>query len=116
MDQAAPGAGPGPPWRSVHRPATCQVEHPACRERAPRAAQEEDHLGDLLDPAEPAHRDLGLDPLNKPVFIGDTVTVTYRIDRFDATKRRTFAKVDVTNQDGELVAIADHLLQWVRNE
>ena len=52
----------------------------------------------------------------KPVFIGDTVTVSYRIDRFDAAKRRTFAKAEVKNQDGELVAIADHLLQWVRNE
>ena len=52
----------------------------------------------------------------KPVFIGDTVTVSYRIDRYDATKRRTFAKAEVTNQDGELVAVTDHLLQWVWNE
>ena len=44
------------------------------------------------------------------------VTVSYRIERFDATKRRTFAKAEVTNQEGELVAVADHLLQWVRNE
>ena len=61
---------------------------------------------------------VGMDRLRflKPVFIGDTVTVSYRIDRFDATKRRTFAKAKIRNQDGELVAIADHLLQWVRNE
>ena len=61
---------------------------------------------------------VGMDRLRflKPVFIGDTITVSYRIDRFDATKRRTFAKAEVRNQDGELVAIADHLLQWVRNE
>ena len=60
---------------------------------------------------------VGMDRLRflKPVFIGDTVTVSYRIDRFDATKRRTFAKAEVRNQDGELVAIADHLLQWVKN-
>ena len=51
----------------------------------------------------------------KPVFIGDTVTVSYRIERFDAAKRRTFARAAVTNQDGALVAIADHLLQWVGN-
>ena len=51
----------------------------------------------------------------KPVFIGDTVTVSYRIDRFEATKRRTIAKAEVTNQHGELVAVTDHLLQWVRN-
>ena len=61
---------------------------------------------------------VGMDRLRflKPVFIGDTVTVSYRIEGFDATKRRTAAKVELTNQDGELVAVADHLLQWVRNE
>ena len=60
---------------------------------------------------------VGMDRLRflKPVFIGDTVTVSYRIDRFDATKRRTFARAELTNQDDELVAVADHLLQWVRN-
>ena len=52
----------------------------------------------------------------KPVFLGDTVTVSYRIDRFDDSKRRTIARAEVTNQEGELVAVADHLLQWVRNE
>lgn len=61
---------------------------------------------------------VGMDRLRflKPVFIGDTVTVSYRIDAFDATKRRTVAKAELTNQDGELVAVADHLLQWVSNE
>ena len=61
---------------------------------------------------------VGMDRLRflKPVFIGDTVTVSYRIDRFDATKRRTFARAELTNQDDELVAVADHLLQWVRND
>ena len=46
----------------------------------------------------------------KPVFTGDVVTVSYRIERYDTVKRFTFAKVEVTNQDGELVAGADHLL------
>ena len=60
---------------------------------------------------------VGMDRIRflKPVFIGDTVTVSYRIERFDDTKRRTFAKAEVTNQDGDLVAVADHLLQWVGN-
>ena len=52
----------------------------------------------------------------KPVFIGDTITVSYRVERFDPAKQRTFARAEVTNQDGELVAVADHLLQWVGNE
>ena len=75
-------------------------------------------IADTRDGAEETPVAVGMDRLRflKPVFIGDTVTVSYRIDRFDATKRRTFAKVEVTNQDGELVAVADHLLQWVRNE
>jgi len=45
----------------------------------------------------------------KPVFIGDTVTVTYRIEAVDLEKQRTISKVEVTNQDGELVAIATHI-------
>ena len=75
-------------------------------------------IADTRESTEETPVAVGMDRLRflKPVFIGDTVTVTYRIDRFDATKRRTFARADVTNQDGELVAIADHLLQWVRNE
>ena len=44
------------------------------------------------------------------------MTVSYRIDRFDAAKRRTIAKAALKNQDDELVAVADHLLQWVSNE
>ena len=74
-------------------------------------------IADTRDGAEETPVAVGMDRLRflKPVFIGDTVTVSYRIDRFDATKRRTFAKVEVTNQDGALVAVADHLLQWVKN-
>ena len=75
-------------------------------------------IADTRDGAEETPVAVGMDRVRflKPVFIGDTVTVSYRIERFDATKRRTFAKAGVTNQDGELVAVADHLLQWVRNE
>ena len=74
-------------------------------------------IADTRDGAEETPVAVGMDRLRflKPVFIGDTVTVSYRIDRFDGTKRRTFATVEVTNQDGELVAVADHLLQWVGN-
>lgn len=49
-----------------------------------------------------------------PVFIGDTVTVTYQISQIDLEKRRTQATVRVTKQTGELVAVADHLLKWVK--
>jgi len=54
---------------------------------------------------------LGYDRIRfiKPVFIGDTVTVTYRIEEIDIEKQRTISKVEVTNQRGDLVAIATHI-------
>lgn len=51
-----------------------------------------------------------------PVFLGDTVTVTYTIKEIDEERRRTRAQVDVHNQSGVLVAVAEHLLKWVQNE
>ena len=75
-------------------------------------------IADTREGAQETPVAVGMDRVRflKPVFIGDTVTVSYRIDRYDDAKRRTVAKAEVTNQDGELVAVADHLLQWVKNE
>ena len=50
-----------------------------------------------------------------PVFFGDTVTVTYTIASIDKEKLRASADIKITNQDGVLVAVATHLLKWVRN-
>jgi 3-hydroxybutyryl-CoA dehydratase len=50
-----------------------------------------------------------------PVFIGDTVTVTYRIAEVDPQRRRSRAEIEVTNQDGTLVAVGQHLMKWVAN-
>lgn len=50
-----------------------------------------------------------------PVFLGDTVTVTYRIAEIDPARRRSRADIEVVNQDGTLVAVAQHILKWVRN-
>jgi acyl dehydratase len=47
------------------------------------------------------------------VFIGDTVTVTYEIAERDEAARTSFAKVTVTNQRGEVVAAATHILKVV---
>ena len=60
---------------------------------------------------------LGYDRIRfiKPVFIGDTVTVTYTIAELDPDKRRSRAKVEVVNQDGVTVAVAEHILAWVKN-
>lgn len=49
-----------------------------------------------------------------PVFIGDTITVTYRVTEIDACKRESKAEVRVTAR-GELCAVATHILRWVPN-
>jgi 3-hydroxybutyryl-CoA dehydratase len=49
----------------------------------------------------------------KPVFIGDTVTVVYTIATINHEKRRTTAKIEISNQRGEVVAVGDHILKWV---
>ena len=61
---------------------------------------------------------VGMDKIRflAPVFLGDTVTVNYEIASINLERRRSVAKVEVKNQDDELVAVADHILQWVANE
>lgn len=60
---------------------------------------------------------LGYDRIRflKPVFIGDTVTVLYRIVGIDPARRRSVADILVVNQQGEEVAVANHVLKWVPN-
>jgi acyl dehydratase len=57
----------------------------------------------------------GYDRIRFPgaVFIGDTVTVTYEIAERDEAARKSFAKVTVTNQRNEVVAVATHILKVV---
>jgi 3-hydroxybutyryl-CoA dehydratase len=50
-----------------------------------------------------------------PVFIGDTVTLTYTIVEVDPHKRQSLADISVVNQRGELVTVASHILRWVKN-
>ncbi len=50
-----------------------------------------------------------------PVFIGDTITVTYRVESVDSFKRETRADISLRNQSGEMCAIATHILRWVPN-
>ncbi|MCI0474942.1 MAG: MaoC family dehydratase N-terminal domain-containing protein [Anaerolineales bacterium] len=49
-----------------------------------------------------------------PVFIGDTITVTYRVAEIDPLKRQSQADVRVEAR-GELCAVATHILRWVPN-
>ena len=51
----------------------------------------------------------------KPVFIGDTVTLTYTIAEVDPVKRQSLGDIEVINQNGELVSVARHVLRWVKD-
>lgn len=51
----------------------------------------------------------------RPVYIGDTITVQYRIAEVDPARRRSMAKISIRNQRDEEVAVAEHILKWVPN-
>ncbi|MEC8543310.1 MAG: MaoC/PaaZ C-terminal domain-containing protein [SAR324 cluster bacterium] len=51
----------------------------------------------------------------QPVFLGDTVTVTYKIIEIEHSRKRSYADIELINQNHELIAIAKHILQWVPN-
>lgn len=50
----------------------------------------------------------------KPVFIGDTVTIRYTVEKLDIERGRSVAKVEAFNQHEELVMIAEHIMKWVQ--
>jgi 3-hydroxybutyryl-CoA dehydratase len=49
----------------------------------------------------------------RPVFPGDTITVEYRIAERDSERNRFLSEITVTNQRGQVVAAAVHILQLV---
>jgi 3-hydroxybutyryl-CoA dehydratase len=49
----------------------------------------------------------------KPVYFGDTITVDYEISEVAAEKERLLSKIEVSNQKGELVMVATHIMQLV---
>lgn len=51
-----------------------------------------------------------------PVFFGDTVTLTYTVTAVDAERRRTIADIEAKKQNGETVAVATHILKWVKKD
>jgi 3-hydroxybutyryl-CoA dehydratase len=60
---------------------------------------------------------LGYDRIRfiKGVRLGDTITVTYTVADIDPKRRRARVNVQVTNQHAETVAVAEHILKWVKN-
>ena len=51
-----------------------------------------------------------------PVYIGDTVTLSYTIAEVDPVKRQSLTDIRVENQRGDLVAVARHILRWVKDQ
>jgi acyl dehydratase len=60
----------------------------------------------------------GYDRIRFPnaVFIGDTVTVTYAIAQRDEAAGKALSRVTCTNQRGEVVAAATHILKVVSDD
>ena len=48
-----------------------------------------------------------------PVYINDTVSVTYTVAEIDENRRRALSDIEVVNQRGETVAVAKHIIKWV---
>ncbi len=55
---------------------------------------------------------LGYDRIRfvKPVFIGDTITVTYEFISIDNNSKRSIADIKISNQDGELATVGQHII------
>ena len=49
----------------------------------------------------------------RPVYIGDTIAVTYTLREVDVADSKTYADVVVRNQRGETVAAAEHILHFL---
>lgn len=49
----------------------------------------------------------------RPVFVGDTLRVSYTVAEVDAERRRSVSDIHIADQNGTLVAVARHLMQWV---
>lgn len=49
-----------------------------------------------------------------PVFFGDTITITYTIGELQGARNRALSEVRATNQRGETVASATHVMRWVQ--
>ena len=61
---------------------------------------------------------LGYDRIRfiRPVYIGDTVTVRYTVKSADSETRRTRSKIEVSTEEGGLVAVAEHIMKWVPDD
>jgi len=48
-----------------------------------------------------------------PVYVGDTLTARYTIDKLEPDRGRTRSKVEVINQNAEPVVVGEHIMKWL---
>lgn len=48
----------------------------------------------------------------KPVYAGETITAVYEVEKVDQEERKMVSKLTATNQKGEIVFVADHILEF----
>lgn len=48
-----------------------------------------------------------------PVFMGDTITCTYRVEAIEEETGKVFADICITNQKDEVVCVAKHILKFM---
>jgi len=51
-----------------------------------------------------------------PVFFGDTIKVSYKVAEIDTERLRTRSTIEITNDEGTVVAVGEHLLKWLPRE
>ncbi len=52
----------------------------------------------------------------KPVLFGDTLNTSYEIVSIDPAAKKTIGHLTVTNQKGDVVLVADHILKFFRKK
>ena len=59
---------------------------------------------------------LGYDKIRfvRPVFINDTLTARYTVEALDPVQARSYSKVEVVNQAGEICLVGTHVMKWVK--
>jgi 3-hydroxybutyryl-CoA dehydratase len=59
---------------------------------------------------------LGYDKIRflKPVFIGDTISVTYVMTAYDEERSRSSATIEISKGGGEVVTSAIHVMKWLK--
>ncbi|MEQ8934158.1 MAG: MaoC family dehydratase [Silicimonas sp.] len=61
---------------------------------------------------------MGFDKLRfvKPVFIGDTLTGVYLVDKVDTELGRSLSSVSIVNQSQETCAAGTHVMRWLQED